>query len=151
MQTEYLLLLLLFVGIFAYLLGYSRRESETETADKIGIANEREPLIFEQQCNTRENRLATIEQAKKAVELLRLYGNKYIQAGIFPHGDVHLWIHDSDTVHRVADFAQWRFNNATRRVELLSEFRRTKNGNAKTEAEILQAAGMWASDETSQN
>lgn len=151
MEIQYLIFGALIIAVGFYLLGYSRREIEAETADKIGIANEREPLIFEQQCNTRENRERTIEQAVKAVELLRLYGNKYIQAGIYPHGDVHLWIHDSDTINRVADFAQWRFNNATRRVQLLSDFRNTKNGHAKTEAEILQAAGMWSNDEQNQN
>lgn len=151
MSTEILLLLLLAVGVTAYLLGYSRRESEAETADKISVANEREPLIFEQQFGTTENKLLTIEQAKKAVELLKLYGNKYIHPGIFPHGDVHLWIHDSDTVNRVADFAEWRFNNGMRRVRLLSEFRRLKNENAKTEAEILTAAKMWTSDELNEN
>lgn len=151
MSTEIILLLLLAVGVTAYVIGYYRRESEGETADKIAVANEREPLIFEQQFGTAENKLQTIEQAKKAVELLRLYGNKYIQAGIYPHGDVHLWIHDSDTENRIADFAQWRFNNATRRVQVLSEFRRLKNGNAKTEQDILTAAQMWSTDEIKEN
>jgi len=147
MSTEIILLLLLTVGVTAYVIGYYQRQSEGETADKIAVANEREPLIFEQQFGTAENKLQTIEQAKKAVELLRLYGNKYIHAGIYPHGDVHLWIHDSDTENRIADFAQWRFNNATRRVQVLSEFRRLKNGNAKTEQDILTAAQMWSTDE----
>jgi hypothetical protein len=151
MSTEILLFGAIVIAAGFYFLGYSRRESEAETADKIAVANEREPLIFEQQFGTAENKLHTIEQAKKAVEALKLYGNKYIQPGIFPHGDVHLWIHDSDTVNRVADFAEWRFNNGMRRVRLLSEFRRVKNENAKTEAEILTAAKMWTTDELNEN
>lgn len=141
---EWYLLLALFAIVAAYLIGRYNHESEGETADMVGMANVKEPLIFEQCAPTRESKQVTIQQAARAVELLKLYGNKHLAAGIFPYGDVHLWIHDSDTANKVADFNQWQFNNMTRRVDLITAFRNTKNGNAKTQEELLEAAKMWA-------
>lgn len=137
---------ILVAAIGGYMVAMYFQKKDGETADEIAAANAWQPLIFEQGFDTIPCRLRTIEMAEQAVEMLKKHGNKFLKAGIYPHGDVHLWVHGFDAENTTSDFAEWAFKNTIRRTRLLESFRQLKSKAAALDDDKAEAARMFAGD-----
>ena len=140
--------------IGGYMVAVYFQKKDGETADQIAAANAWQPLIFEQGLDTISCRLQTVEMAGRAVEMLKKHGNKFLKAGIYPNGDVHLWIHGFDSENESSDFSEWAYKNAARRTKLYESFRALKAGAAaranQTEFHARTMAGDFEEYQTPQ-
>lgn len=135
-------MLMIFAVVMALIGGYQLAmylsAKTDETAEQVFWANRKQPLIFEQPDASKSSQLDTANQYKKALEMLKTHGNKFLT-----ERDVFLWVWGADGENTETDFARWQVLNIDRRKSVIEGFYALKaQAAAKAKQTAEHASGM---------
>ena len=138
MQVEYVLILIICVGIATAFFVSNLFKKERESADAATWANQKLPLIYRQIDASETCELATTEMYENALLKLEEHGNKWL--GRSPEErkqHVYLWVWGKDAQRTVPDFTKWTLANLERERDVFEAFISEKAKNAKGDVPTL--------------
>lgn len=147
MSVEYVFFICLFCLAVGWFWANWRNQKAGETADAVGWANRRSPLIYETTDSSNSTRLETIAQYERALEMLALHGNQWLGRNDEERRqNVHLWVWGADAENTCTDFEMWKFLNVARRAQVHEAFNKQKAQNFARFYKEADGARVFAED-----